>query len=57
MSTGQDLIDFWKAVPVTTFPELGHSVRNSSLAFERHVGANKLSLQLDGGLPANPVND
>ena len=22
MATGQDLVDFWKAVPVTTFPEL-----------------------------------
>ena len=22
MATGQDLIDFWKAVPVTAFPEL-----------------------------------
>ena len=45
MSTGQDLMDFWKAVPVTTFPEYDHSVRNSSLVLERRNGANKLSRQ------------
>ena len=45
MATGQDLVDFWRAVPVQPFQSYGYSVRNSSLAVERRIGANKLSLQ------------
>ena len=45
MATEQDLVDFWKAVPVRVFPEL----RSFSAKFISHFGttfgANKFSLQ------------
>ena len=34
MATGQDLMDFWKAIPVTAFPEL----RSFSAKFISHFG-------------------
>ena len=41
MATGQDLVDFWKAVPVTAFPEL----RSLSVKFVCRFGTTYRSKQ------------
>ena len=45
MATGKDLWTFGRPYQSQPFLSYGHSVRNSSPALERRIGANKLSLQ------------